>query len=372
MRKLLISSSFLILFVDTAYASNNCDSKNLISVDQRVSLTDPNGSLIASGVSGAQFSTTESGSTITLKLANEVVSKPVRCEPNNEVYTSNSWEIVLSSPLNEDGTPAQLATLDRLATGVTASIKYSKGFTSGVRKLDFPQVTNLENMLVLAKEVCRKKNRGEDLKQCDAPSFDIDSKSDPEEFMAKWITQEYLSQTYDNAGQTLWFSGSAEIGYNDFEYLDTSDLTEQSKNDIEFKIEAGATYSAFKSNLAFSLGGIYENAFDQTDETVVCINDNTDLNCASGRPFAPVREDNFLVFSEARKLIPTNNAHIPQIGIAPRITYNFEKNLTGVSVPIFLIPEDGGLSSGLQFGWRSDTDRVSAGIFVGGAFDFLQ
>jgi len=370
--KRLFLSPLMIFFTEAAYASDQCKNTNLISVDQRVSLTDPGNSSVASGTSGAQFSTTNSSSLATIKLANEVVSKPVSCNLDNEKYTSRSWELVLSSPLNKDGTPAQFATLDRLTTGVKASFKYSKGFTSGVRKLDKPQITNLTNLLALAKEVCRKKIKGEDLASCEAPSFAIDSKSDPDEFMAKWITQEYLEQSYENSGQTIWFTGGAELGYNDFEYLDTSDLTAQTQNGIEFKVEASATYSAFKSELALSFGGAYESAFDQSDEAVVCLDNNSDLKCASGRLAPPVRKDNFLVFGEARKVVKTNNAYIPQIGIAPRITHNFDKNLTGVSVPIFLLPDDGGLSSGLQFGWRSDTDNVSAGIFVGGTFDFLQ
>lgn len=56
--------------------------------------------------------------------------------------------------------------------------------------------------------------------------------------------------------------------------------------------------------------------------------------------------------------------------IAPALQRDFEENVWGAQLPIFLVrDEDGALTGGLRLGWRSDTDDFSAAIFVSKPFD---
>jgi len=41
-------------------------------------------------------------------------------------------------------------------------------------------------------------------------------------------------------------------------------------------------------------------------------------------------------------------------------------------MPVYFIKPEGGLSSGFQVGWRSDTKDITAGIIIGGTFDFIS
>jgi|GEM_PF-5361588 len=377
---------------ETALAA--CENKMIVA-DQALSFSGASGTPVASSKSGAQITATETGSVAKLTLANEIVSKPKIVNKPGGVcsrsgkFTSNSWELSLSAPLNKNGGPTEIATLDRLSSGISASFKFSYGFTSGlleknknsenVTVTDVPQTlrTQQKKAFELAKENCRRQTPADEIQECKKHDLRVadtpGGEGYPEEFIAQWALEEYIEHFMENAGRTFWISGGATIGNDDFKYIDPSDLSSKTTNEFEYKAEISATYSAFKSNTSVTLGAELQSAFDQADESISCLTDPNGVKCVSGRPMQPVREDNILAYAEARKIINLGtDGLIPKIGLAPRITHNFDKNLTGVSLPIFLIPKDGGLSSGLQLGWRSDTDAVSAGIFVGGTFDFLK
>jgi len=55
-----------------------------------------------------------------------------------------------------------------------------------------------------------------------------------------------------------------------------------------------------------------------------------------------------------------------------KLIHDFKSDVWGVDVPVYLFPnKDGLLSGGLRFAW-TDTDKFSAGIFVGVPFDFVK
>jgi hypothetical protein len=61
------------------------------------------------------------------------------------------------------------------------------------------------------------------------------------------------------------------------------------------------------------------------------------------------------------------------VAAALTATYDFEKNTTGIELPIYFVANDkGALAGGIRFGWRDDTDDVTVGLFVGKAFSVLN
>jgi len=57
--------------------------------------------------------------------------------------------------------------------------------------------------------------------------------------------------------------------------------------------------------------------------------------------------------------------------MAPRITYDFEEEESGISLPIYLVGDGkGNFNSGVNIGWQSETDEVVASFFIGKAFAY--
>jgi hypothetical protein len=58
-------------------------------------------------------------------------------------------------------------------------------------------------------------------------------------------------------------------------------------------------------------------------------------------------------------------------GIDSSVTRDFDRHITGVELPLYLVRERlqggelGDLKGGLTLGWRSDTDEITVGLFVG-------
>ncbi|MGH8239324.1 MAG: hypothetical protein ACREXP_20215, partial [Steroidobacteraceae bacterium] len=62
----------------------------------------------------------------------------------------------------------------------------------------------------------------------------------------------------------------------------------------------------------------------------------------------------------------TNN-----FGVAPIVIRDFDEKVTGVELPLFLVHDEpsegqaGPLTGGVKLGWRSDTDDITVGLFIG-------
>jgi hypothetical protein len=62
-----------------------------------------------------------------------------------------------------------------------------------------------------------------------------------------------------------------------------------------------------------------------------------------------------------------------QLAIDPRYTYDANEGISALEMPIyFLTNKDNGLTGGISVGWRSDTDQVTASIFVGAALTMFE
>jgi hypothetical protein len=95
------------------------------------------------------------------------------------------------------------------------------------------------------------------------------------------------------------------------------------------------------------------------------------VKCINGPIGAPSRKDGLLGAIEFRRQFMLKDFWIPSIGVAPQITYDLLKKKGGLDFPIYLVPDaKGNLLGGVRFGYRTDTDDVAVGVFVGTAFSF--
>lgn len=325
------------------------------------------GSPNVSGVSGAQIKLFDNDSTAILQFSDETVSN---FNKDGTKASSHGWELTLSTPLSDNKNAKPLATLDRLSSGTKAGLKYTRGFAFNIKN-NFSDARLFREFLNIAEKNCRQANENNPNidKECKIP---YDASGDELDIFIDTHAPDIDPKNFELDVKHVWFTTSANMGYDDYEFLNTTDLSAIEEQEFSYNAGVAITYTQTKMPWSFSIGANFESAFEQAPEKENCLNIMGMMECATGRLGAPVRTDNILAYTEIRQILNVGFGPIKQIALAPRVTHNFDKNLTGINMPVYLIQENDGLSSGFQLGWRSDTKDVSAGIFIGGSFDFLK
>lgn len=354
-----------------------CESKP-VTVKGSVTQSGDIASVFADPGAATQINATSDGGKAIVRVASSIESLPVgeNCPLIPDMFVSKGWDMTLSAPLGDDNDARDFATLDGLEDDLALEVGFSRGWTFGFGS---PQdiLPALQKGLEVAHAACLQKQPTTAGLDCTKPGInDVDSNgnSKADAFVAAHAREYFAEQLTSNA-RTFWLRGSAKLGYESFDYIDASDLSAESSEEIEYSFGVSATYVTFERNLALTAGVAFESAFDEEDEAIVCIGAmmvGDAPNCASGRPGMPNREDSWKAHLEYRYLSQGFGFGGRNIGFAPRITRDFEKDITGINVPIFLVaPGDSGVTTGLNLGWRDDTDAVTAGLFVGGKFSLL-
>ncbi len=88
---------------------------------------------------------------------------------------------------------------------------------------------------------------------------------------------------------------------------------------------------------------------------------------------APTPKTTSAITAELRRLVSNKFA------MSPSVTYDFkknqdDKNVWGVEVPVYFLTTSATTNptGGVRLGWRSDTKEVTAVVFIGGLFKFLN
>lgn len=157
----------------------------------------------------------------------------------------------------------------------------------------------------------------------------------------------------------FFWGGTATLGRESFDYVDLDDFDKQSNNERPWAISLfiGRDFGQWTVTGRLKLEESYKNQDDITRCRPIV--GSTDLDCRSG-PLGPPNEENGRQASvEVRHQIGDS------FGIAPAVHHDFEKDVTGINLPIFLWQDDKGqLTGGIRVGWRDDTDSTEFGLFV--------
>ncbi|MGJ8560306.1 MAG: hypothetical protein ACSHX3_08730 [Litorimonas sp.] len=354
------------------------------------------GSLMNSETAGgigpsAQLSFTTEGSSASFKLASGGNEKGPKCINNDDNIRScrtSTWNLIVSTPFDsKDDTLLDLATLDGLASGVNATFKYSLGRTGGVDiNMAEAESLGIDIDLITAREACiidEKRNGGkrtdDEIAKCrtttryTAHSKDGKFPEDADDLIDEYIPkgQQARDTVFKNA-YSYFINFEGKVNYEDFDFIDPTDLSSESTEKFEYSAGISATYVTLgERQIGITTGVKFQSDFKQADEGINCLNDMGEISCVSGRPLAPERKESLLGFSEVRHIF-NNVPGLGKVGVAPRLTHDFDEGVTGVNLPIFLASGDGNLSSGFQVGWRSDTDEVVAGFFIGTQLSLFQ
>lgn len=273
-----------------------------------------------------------------------------------------------TSPLNDNDSKTDLATLDGLSSSSNIALTYKKTVTSGFNDIDdVKNSCDYDLLIEMVRENCMVEARKDDVvtatekQHCETSAVEFNlTKLQNEQLMraCKIIDEQ-------NA-KTRFYGGSAKIGHEQFDTLDPIDFSKStsSRNPLSLSAFYGLVWPQDHRSILF--GTEYQEAYKAADSSILCMpaDDPTqNISCQSGSFSAPNREEKRLLFVEYRQ-------NLGSIAIEPRITFDFEEDVVGIDLPVFIWKnKDKKLSAGFRAGWRDDTDEVTFGVFVGNSFD---
>lgn len=118
-----------------------------------------------------------------------------------------------------------------------------------------------------------------------------------------------------------------------------------------------------RSDMYFGGGVEFQRAYEAAKSRTVCPTvAEAVLECSTASYGAPSKEENHLVYLEARRAFK-------QFSASAKIVHDVRNGGTKVDVPFFLYSDaQGKISTGVRIGW-TDMEAFSFGVFVGSAFD---
>lgn len=311
-----------------------------------------------------EFSGSQNGGNVIFELGHSRNSSEIKTRDGVRVYGSRRVELEVSIPVGQMQSIENINTLNELGSGFTAEASYSIGrLFADLGDYTAKELNDLRLKGVqLAEAECRKRapdECGEDVRGTD------------EVFMNKFAKDFFDKHFKAKSAPSFWFTGSATLGVDQFDFVQIEDFTEQSDREFEYGFELEATYIPTSGQNSFTLGAGFQSAFEENDEEIIC-RPGTPMspeNCLNGRAGPPTRENSFLAHVEYRHIFDISGFNI---AIAPRVTVNFNSDEVGVIAPIYFTPDsDVRFSTGLQVGWESESDDVMVGFFVSAPFRLL-
>lgn len=182
---------------------------------------------------------------------------------------------------------------------------------------------------------------------------------------------EYRGGFFTRIPAFFWgFDGSVgEDSYNSLDRLSFEiDEVERTSWDV------GAYIGLIGDDLNWSVRAraAYGKTYASPDDGQICrtVTGATDPECIKGPDGLPKKNYTGLVAFEGRKLFSLDNlVGTNKIGVAPLVSYDFEKKNFNVELPIYLAPDkDGKLSGGLKLAYSSKEDDFGVGLFIGVPF----
>jgi hypothetical protein len=306
---------------------------------------------------------------------------------NNE----SSLNFTMSTPWDGEN-DALPASLDGLASGATASMTYAYHFT----RINRVATQQQDKLLQKAEQICRSK-AGEErtsligqlgpnpnqsateavekaiielLKTCDKQTAQRDILVNT--YLTAREARAYTVGSFASAASSLAITGS--IGQKKFEFVDPTSLATDAKKHVSWSLGASFTLYPRDTPTAVSFSAKYERAYKAAESKILCPAPNglTPVTCVNKPVGTPNLDKSYLLGATVRHRF-WQGEKLGVLAIAPSATYDTSNDIFGAELPVYFVPsKDGGLTGGLKLGYRSDTDNVSFGIFLGAAFGIVN
>ncbi|MCA8899635.1 MAG: hypothetical protein KDA53_00125 [Hyphomonas sp.] len=287
-----------------------------------------------------------------------------RCLDQTTRYQQYVTTASLSVPTNKNG-DTDFATLDGLATGTKAELRYTTYFGT------VPRVRDIYSNVPRALAKCIEANPGKE-EACvtlDGQFLKDYMESDERTKFAKYVFDNTVANSYG-----VTFSGS--IGYDKYPYFPDTQFKKEETERVSGSIGAGLIYFP-DHGTSFSFEGQYQHTFKAADAATRCRTDpdpgNDFLTCATGAFEKPSKANKFILAPQYRKVIKADKSDLfPRVAVAPRFEYDLLSNDFAFDVPIYLVADkDDGMVAGIRLGFedKNDEEDVKFGVFYGKAFD---
>jgi hypothetical protein len=281
--------------------------------------------------------------------------------------TSDSFAVTASAPLEKNSPRTDLGTLDGFANNATLKLRWTRFAMSIANARHNPRDRAIGD---ITRANCRTQAGGKPdaLKECDGPMSDeLVGKYAPELF------DEYLSLGFPNK-PAFAFGLEGSVGYRKFEFLDPVTLAKGSDEKMPWGVKLFGSIFPGPSLTSITGAFEYQSAYEEHKASTVCPVDVTAtfVKCTSGSLGGPDHKKKALGSLELRHMfIMPEGAFLKSLGVSAQVTHDFNSDVTGFDLPLYLIPDaKGNLLGGLRFGYRTDTDDLAVGVFVGSAFSF--
>lgn len=316
-----------------------------------------------------------------------LLAKPAS-QPNSTRVLDHALELTVTTPWDKEN-DAFLADLDGLADGTSIGLTYSL-LGSSRRAVSSTEQQALHGRAV---ELCNDdwaaklgvkplaptatpddvvKKREEVAKKCGTL---LPDGTDAATLIAKYLSareQRAYASGFFKDTFSVAFSGKVE--FQDFKFVDPTSLAKMKDDKTSWSAGLNLTKYFRASPTAVTFGGAYERAWKSADKKILCPvpSGPTPVECVDSPDAPPTLEDGFKLSANLRTRFFAGD-ELSNFAISPKVTYDVTNDVFGAELPIYLVPDkDGGLVGGVKVGYRSDTDDVVFGIFVGTAFGIVQ
>ena len=173
-----------------------------------------------------------------------------------------------------------------------------------------------------------------------------------------------LGGTYNlaNAAGSPSFTARLGLARHEFSYRDPATLAEASQDRTGTSFSAGAAMKGV--NVAGSFAYRRESSYRSAGEQEVCVpatfGPAGTTTCSTMVVGGPAHSTKDVLEGEIRGSWNATGA------IRLHVAHDFTSSATGVDLPVYVIPDvSGNLAGGVRLGYRTDTKRWSAAMFVG-------
>lgn len=305
----------------------------------------------ASSVSGIQISSDKDDSNVSIRVGDRWNATVLGGE---NVVEELAWSVTASSPLDKSSGRTNLASLDGLAGSTSLKAEWR------LMRVGFGSVPSDAQLRPLCNQA-RAANKLAPL-AADAVCDDTAFSGQPK------LYEKYRLLALGERPLATVYSFNAKAGTESFEYVDTATLKPRSVEETPWSVGFDVTWYRLIDRDSFTVSIDRQAAWKAPDEVILCPGGGGPVTCVKGPPGPPVRKDTSLLGVEYRRFdaLTLGESTSIRFGLALSATYDTEADVYGVEAPLYLVPNgDGMLSGGVRLGWRSDTDEVTLGVFVG-------
>jgi hypothetical protein len=164
-------------------------------------------------------------------------------------------------------------------------------------------------------------------------------------------------------GKIFFAGANASVAPESFTFVNADTLAEEPAEKRTSRSLSALAAVVFATNTVTTVSYVHDVAYSGGDKADVCrpAASGGSLKCSEAivGPPGDAARTNRLSF-EVKQFIGTNFA------FAPKLNWNVDNSVVGIELPIYLLQaKDGGLTGGVNLGWRSDTKAFIASAFVG-------